>query len=158
MTEFPLPNGQFTLIDDDIYQQIKKYKWRISERGYVSRNEMKAGRKQKTIYLHKLVCPSTYKTDHRNGNKLDNQRNNLRACTQAQNIQGKSIQKNNRSGFKGVYAHSKNGTWIAQINPQGKAVYLGTFHKPLHAAMAYDIAARDLYGEFAKLNFQPLNN
>jgi hypothetical protein len=159
MKLLPLTNGQFTKVDDDIYEQAKHYTWRVSERGYVNRNEMKKGRVQKTIYLHKLVCPSPkgMKTDHHNGDKLDNQRSNLRVCTQRQNTQNKSRQSNAQSVYKGIYPHSENGTWIAQIKVKNKQVYLGSFPDEHTAGLAYDLWAKDLYGEFAKLNFQSLD-
>ena len=158
MKLLPLTNGQFAKVDDDIYEQIKNYTWRVSERGYVNRNEMRKGRVQRTVYLHKLVCPSPLgmKTDHINGDKYDCQKSNLRVCTQRQNIQNKSKQKNGKSIYKGVYPHPINKTWIAGMTVNNKSVYLGSFKEERHAAMCYDIWAKDLHGEFAKLNFPSL--
>lgn len=57
------------------------------------------------------------------------------------------------SRFKGVSRHSKNEKWIAQIQEDGRTKYLGSFDSEEDAAKAYDAAAREVFGVFARTNF-----
>lgn len=91
--------------------------------------------------------------DHRNRNKLDNRRGNLRQATPLQNAVNQSLRKDNASGFKGVTWNKQVGKWKAQIRDTGRRLFLGYFHDATDAARAYDAKARDLFGEFAFLNF-----
>jgi len=91
--------------------------------------------------------------DHINGDRRDNRRSNLRFVTKAQN-QMNRVAVSSASGFKGV-ARNKKG-WAASINKRVGGVkaryHLGTFKTPEEAASAYDRAAAELFGEFAKTN------
>jgi len=55
-------------------------------------------------YLHRLIMnpPANIQIDHKNLNKLDNRRCNLRICTHSQNGMNRGKQKNNTTGFKGI--------------------------------------------------------
>lgn len=57
------------------------------------------------------------------------------------------------SKFKGVSKHSQHGTWIAQMSDNGRTIYLGSFQRPLAAALRYDDVVYELRGAFARLNF-----
>ena len=105
--------------------------------------------------MHQIVlnCPAGLLPDHRNRNKLDNRRNNLRPATCLQNSANQSLRKDNRSGFKGVTWNKQQSRWKAQIRDAGKRLFLGYFHDAAEAARAYDQKARELFGEFAFLNF-----
>jgi hypothetical protein len=91
--------------------------------------------------------------DHRNRNKQDNRFVNLRKATGAQNLRNRGKQKNNTSGFKGVSWSAGRGAWLAMIHDGTKNKYLGYFATRENAAKAYDAAALEYHGEFAKLNF-----
>ena len=105
--------------------------------------------KGKTFYLHKLLN-SEYK-DHKNGNTLDNRRNNLRAATHSQNSYNQKLAKNNTSGYKGVFKDKNR--WRAAIMVNDSTVSLGSFKCKEQAALNYDMAAKKYFGKFAKLNF-----
>ena len=87
--------------------------------------------------------------DHRNSKRDDNRIENLRPATVAQNNQNVSITSRNKSGFKGVYWHSKSNSWYAKIRNQNKRVHVGIFDNPLDAHMAACRARDAIHGEFA---------
>ena len=98
------------------------------------------------------VAPGT-QVDHKNANGLDNRRANLRAATCGENNWNTRLRKDNKSGYKGVYWLKSHGKWRAQITFNGKQKYLGDFTVASEGAAAYDTAAREYFGEFARLNF-----
>lgn len=59
----------------------------------------------------------------------------------------------NTSGFRGVCFHKKANKYLAQIIVKGRYLYLGIYSNILDAAMAYDLAASEHFGEYARLNF-----
>jgi len=61
------------------------------------------------------------------------------------------MNRNNLSGYKGVTLHRK-GKWKAKIQFNKKGIYLGLYDTPEEAAIAYNKAAKEYFGEFAKLN------
>ena len=90
--------------------------------------------------------------DHRDGDGLNNQFNNLRVATQAQNQYNQGLAKNNKSGFKGVYWDKQYGKWRVLLRKSGETVLDRRFDNPLEAAKAYNKAAIEHFGEFARLN------
>lgn len=97
--------------------------------------------------IQRSLLPSEI-VDHRNGNPLDNRRENLRLTDKAGNCQNAKRRKDNGIGLKGV---SKNHTkWMARIQVRSKYVYLGNFATPELAHKAYCEAAKELHGEFAR--------
>jgi hypothetical protein len=88
--------------------------------------------------------------DHINGISNDNRIENLREATISQNQFNKGIGKANTSGFKGI---SKNhNRWMAQVTVNGKRKYVGNYGTKEDAAHAYDIAAKKIYGDYARTN------
>ena len=92
-------------------------------------------------------------TDHRDHDKLNNRKNNLRPCNKSQNA-ANIIKKNTNSSsiFKGVYWSKRRKTWHARIMKNYKGIYLGSFKKETDAALAYNEWAKRIFGEFASLN------
>lgn len=91
--------------------------------------------------------------DHRSGDGLDNQRSNLRPATPAQNAANQPLYRNNTSGYKGVTWREDLRRWRAKIKAGGRQIHLGYFDRADDAARAYDAAAFELFGEFARPNF-----
>jgi len=112
----------------------------------------------KKIYrLHRLAC--LYMTgvvpkyvDHKDRVRVNNAWNNLRSATCRDNSGNSGIPSHNTSGFRGVSRNSKSGKWHAQIKINGKQTYLGRFDTPGEAAVRYNEAAKEHFGEFATLN------
>jgi hypothetical protein len=102
--------------------------------------------------MHRLIngTPEGRDTDHKNCNRLDNRRDNLRVATRAQNHYNKSLGSDNTSGFKGVSWEKRRGKWIASINIDGHRKFLGSFISAEIAYSAYCEAARLGHGEFAR--------
>lgn len=88
--------------------------------------------------------------DHHNRVKTDNRIDNLRVCDRTLNNANHPKRKDNSSGYRGVSA--KGVKWLAQITVRGTWVYLGLHATKELAALAYNRAAVDHFGEFASLN------
>ena len=143
-------SNKIMLIDKSDYIRLKSEypnHWRYNN-GYacVSKNG-------KIYYIHRLInnTPSNLHTDHRDHNKLNNQKSNIRNATIHQNAVNHKKYKNNTSGYIGVSKHI--GKWQSHISHNQKLMHLGLYDTPEEAARARDKKAVELYGEFAKLNF-----
>lgn len=151
MAELPLNGkrgeGRVVLIDDADLPQVSQHRWHLGKDGYPRTS---VGGRSTT--LHRLLSRpgEDMLKDHISGDKLDNRRSNLRACTQQENSFNRRRHRNNSSGYKGVTRWK--GKWRAVIHLDGKQRFLGLFTHPLLAAVVYNGAARALYGEFAQLN------
>jgi hypothetical protein len=100
-------------------------------------------------YIHHGVWP-TDEVDHRNGIPLDNRISNLREASRWQQLGNTRLRSDSRSGVKGV-RQSRNGKrWLAHIKRNGKACRLGTFDTIEEASAAYALAAKNVFGEFAR--------
>lgn len=97
--------------------------------------------------------PDDMLVDHADRNTLNNCRTNLRICTRSQNQANRFFKKEtSASKYKGVTKGNGENKWRAKIMCRGKRVNIGTFHSEKQAALAYNEAAKALFGEFACLN------
>ena len=149
----PLTRGYAAMVDAADWPRVAPLKWSafVNRRnGRVYARSMTLGR---NVWMHRFILGvgDGADVDHRNGDGLDNQRENLRACTSQQNQMNRGPNRNNRSGFKGV--RQFKGRWSAQIRTDGKSRHLGYYDTAEEAAGAYDRAAAEHFGEFAWLNF-----
>jgi hypothetical protein len=111
----------------------------------------------KTILMHRAIMDLTGKdemVDHRDMNGLNNQRANLRICCRAGNSMNRCKPANNTSGYKGVSWQKQCDRWGASIRYKKKSIYLGHFFCIIKAAKEYDKKATELFGEFARTNFE----
>lgn len=150
--QIPLTQGKVAIVDDDMYEFLSQWKWRSAK----DKNTWYAVRSiaRKTIGMHRVITNASpgQLVDHWNGDGLYNVRQNLRVCTDGQNRANRRIQKNNKSGFKGVCWSKDKKKFHAYIT-SGNIIHLGYFNDPEAAARAYDAKARELHGEFARTNF-----
>lgn len=155
MKKIKLHNGLFSLIDDEDYELISKYKWRANPYG---KNKWRAVTtiKGKNILMHRLIMNFPKEIDHIDGDGLNNIKANLRSCTRSQNKM--NVGKFNgqySSSFKGVSkAKGRNG-WSAYTHLNGKSIFIGTYPTETMAAKAYNNFAINNHREFARLNELP---
>jgi hypothetical protein len=145
--------GKFALIDDEDWDLVKDYRWHFNK-GYAYTSKWDPiTKKNINIFLHRMIMNAQLGQliDHNNHNKLDNRRSNLSFCTHSQNSMNKLKQPDTSSQFKGVSWYKNKKKWLAQIFHY-KKTYLGYFDNEILAAKAYNMAAKKLFGEFAKLN------
>ncbi len=158
MIEIPLTQGKVALVDDcdAHFAAFKWYALRRRREWYAVRHPPKKDGVQPSVFLHrevlKLTDPSIM-TDHINRNPLDCRRSNLRIATVRQNNYNRGKYATNTSGFTGVTRISRSAKWQATIQVDGRRRYLGLFATPEAAALAYDAAARQYFGAFARPNF-----
>lgn len=88
--------------------------------------------------------------DHANLDRGDNRICNLRACTPSQNMHNMNAPSHNKSGIKGVCYDNTNRKWLASIQVDGKPKNLGRYPTSELAAAAYEAAAKNYFGEFAR--------
>lgn len=168
MKTIELTQGKVAIVDDSDFERVNQFKWTAQKIVHRSRNKYYAKRtiwhdwragKQEVVLLHRFIlnAPAGTQVDHRNGDSLDCQRRNLRLATSKQNNANRSILRKREIRFKGVNS-TPAGNFSAVISINGRARHLGTFASAEIAAAAYDKKAKELFGEFARLNFPELIN
>lgn len=145
--EIPLSQGKVAIVCACDYDWLMQWKWHLDGAGYAQ------CRTQGLMHRLIIQAPAAKQVDHINANRLDNRRSNLRLCTAQQNTQNKLKSRFSRSKYKGVQPAKYGSRWKAFIAINKVYTYLGTFDTELDAALAYDAAAREHFGEFARLNF-----
>jgi hypothetical protein len=146
--------GRVALVDDADYDLVIQHPWCVKESakahsGPYAQTSIYVPQKR-TVQMHKLIT-GWPRTDHINHDGLDNRRENLRPATPGQNCANSRKRAQASSIYKGV-SLSSGGKYLAAAC-KGKIMPLGSFDNELHAAMAYDIVAAKLFGEFAHPNF-----
>lgn len=152
--EVPLSRGLVTVIDVEDWPLVADLTWYAHEprpgQAYAAHRSSKP---RSIVRMHRLLMGVTdpaVLVDHRDGNRLNNRRANLRVATVGQNNANRSGPPS-ASGFRGVYR--KGDRWQAQLRVDGKMRSLGCFNDPAEAARAWDLAAAEVHGEYARLNF-----
>lgn len=155
MAEISLTRNKTTVIDDCDLPLVQKHSWFAQENssgGFYASADIKneSGIVVRT-YLHRFLTnpPTGFTTRHKDGNGLNNRRDNLEICAK-----GQSPRRDSDEGYRGVYYNPKGlKPWRAVITVDGKSRHLGVFSTAEEAALKRDEAAIKLWGHDALLNF-----
>jgi hypothetical protein len=154
MREIPLSQGKVAVIDDEDFALIRQFSWSAEKH----RNTFYAvtNFNRRHVYMHNLIMRDSGKeTAHEDGDGLNNRRSNLSKVTRQQNSFGIRKVKCGTSKYKGVSLAkdtAKVGIWCAYIHHNYKKIGLGRYTSEEDAALAYNEAAKKLFGKFAVLN------
>jgi len=150
---------QTIIIDDEDFEKVKGYTWVLNFRKnrnvfYAERTRTK-DKDKKNFRMHRLImdCPEGMTVDHINRNTLDNRKENLRICSNKENVRNSKKRKDGiTSKYKGVHYAKKRDVFVSQITVDKEHKFLGHFKNEEDAAIAYNNAAIKYFGEFANLN------
>jgi hypothetical protein len=160
----PLTRGLTAMVDDEDYESLRRHSWSASARAnkiyakrmvYVRTERGRAIQRGITMHRQILQALSGSEVDHKNGDTLDNRKENLRLCNRTMN-NGNRIKQSTKNGaalssrYKGVTR--RGNRWIAQLQFESRHYYLGIHNTEELAADAYNRKAKQLFGEYAKTN------
>ena len=151
--------GLSAIVDDMFYDWLIQFSWHPvrGQKTFYAATDIRRDGKWHSVSMHRLIMDADpgQQIDHIDGNGLDNRLCNLRFATKAQNAMNRSRRITSPSKYKGVHKDTK-GRWHATIGVGGKHIHLGSFGNQHSAALAYNAAAIQYHGEFARLNDVPL--
>lgn len=157
MKTIKLTKGVCAFVDDDDYQKLLPYNWYAvkSRKRFYAFCKIKVDGEWRTVCMHRVImdAPPELEVDHLDNNGLNNQKSNLRLATRMENSRNVSKRSNNTTGYKGVYLDKNMNKFRSRIVVNKKEVFLGYFDVAEDAARAYDAAARQYFGDFARTNF-----
>lgn len=178
-------SDKYTLVDDEDYERIVETKdmrgnpkkWYCHNNAGACSGYAMSGDRRDSIHRLVMGNPKGMQVDHINGDTLDNRKENLRVCTQSQNMQNKKLHSHSKTGYKGVheknyprrkkYVSKKTGkvtyhehipkkrfqAYIGSGIPNTPSIKLGYYATAEEAAEVRDKKALEIHGEFARLNF-----
>ena len=152
--------GRIAVVSDEDFQFLSAWQWRLAADGYV-RRDIYLGKKQgknwyRVVRMHRLVLErmgfdiATQLGDHKDGDPLNNQRDNLRPATILENSRNRKVQARNATGLKGVTFHRRDKRYQASIRTSNGRIHLGYFSSAEEAHAAYCRAAEMHHGSFAR--------
>ena len=154
--EIPITQGKVAVVNSEDYESLAAFKWYAmwsedAQTFYACRKTSRTLGKMRSILMHRQILGSLpgVEVDHRDGDGLNNRRNNIRLASSSQNRCNRKAPSTNTSGFKGVSFHKSAMKWRATICLAGKSKHIGAFDTPEAASAAYIEAAKRLHGEFA---------
>jgi len=164
-TKIELTQNKYCVVDPIDYD-LSNVKWCAIKQGktlvrYRAVRKGVVDSYYKTIIMHRVIMERVLgrpllhneQIDHVNHDTLDNRRSNLRLVSNAQNQMNRRKGPNCSSRYKGVTWDISKGMWMAQIMHNQKHSFLGRYSTEEEAAEAYDQKAKQLFGDFAHLNF-----
>jgi hypothetical protein len=156
MKEVKLTKGKVSLVDDDDFGRVSKFKWHANWNNYnwYAKRSFTGGR-QESLHHFIFGVGNGVMLDHINGESLDNRKSNLRICNKMQNA-GNSRKRIDgcSSKYKGVGWNKRTHRWIVRIRMGGERKYIGSFLNEDDAGRAYDAEASKYFGVFSRPNFR----
>jgi hypothetical protein len=159
-----LTRGKYAIVSQEDFEAVNRHKWYVvtkdNQTFYAVRMIYINGGKKQILMHREIMKPKAgFVVDHGDGDGLNNTRDNLSIVTAAENSYNKRKCLNARSSkYKGVSRRKRDNRWIAIITFKGISINLGFFDDEIKAAKAYDEAAKELYREYAFLNFTTENS
>lgn len=170
MKEIKLTQGKVALVDDDVFEEVNKFKWclirqatkgRYNQTYYAIRHYKDENQKKRLQRMHRYIWylktgeMTKLDIDHINTNGLDNRLENLRLVTRSQNGENRRINKqpNKSSKYKGVTWRKRDEKWNVRISINNTRIHVGDFKNEEEAEHAYDRAALKIFTSFCNLNF-----
>lgn len=143
-------------IDDEDIEIFNRHKWGVANKNgtpYIQ-STINIDNKRKTIQLAREImnASSSVLVDHIDGNTLNNKKYNLRFADKKTNAQNMKSNINTTSVHKGVSWDRFRNKWRSVIKVNGKQKMLGRFLIENDAAVAYNNAAIEFFGDYARLN------
>ncbi len=164
MKTIKLTQGYEALVDDEDLTWLSYWRWyahvkrRKTEVAYAVRKENGETVSMAVTIAQKYgFWEAGKEVDHVDGNRLNNQKTNLRSSTGQQN-QANQLPRAGTSQYKGVSWDASRQMWRADIRHNYKRLPLGRFSSEEDAARAYDTKAQELFGPHARLNLPPEKN
>lgn len=142
--------GEVVVLDLDMLDLVKSHKFRKRKDGYVALSIIVDG-KYKSKLLHSLIIKNEHCNkyiDHINRNKLDNRICNLRVVTPQESQLNTGIDRNNKTGYKGICWDKKRQKYSVSICFDGCVQFLGRFENIEDAIKVRKEREYELFGEF----------
>ena len=148
--ELPVSNGRVTLVDPDVAEKFRGIKLRTNGSEYVL-----FGKANNTKLLSRAIMnpEKGMIVDHLNGYTLDNRRENLRVCTQTQNILNRRVPVRSKSGFRHVQWSSEMKRWRLRFLCNKKNLNFGTYCSKYVGGIFADQVLVERVGPFVVKNY-----
>jgi hypothetical protein len=149
-TRSDVKRKRLVMVDDEDFNYLDALNWQVDNQNVVSTHTKINGER----LIHRIILkpPKGVEIDHIDGNRLNNQKSNLRFATSSQNKINRGARKDNKSGYKGVSWHKQRKCWTVRLTINGKYKHLGLYKDIKKAAQVYNQNALKHYGEYAWLN------
>jgi len=138
MKKIPLLRGSKivaeTAVDDEDYEVLSAFIWRLSSNGYATRSDSSSGC-EKRLLMHRVVLGTPEgQVDHADRDRLNNQKSNLRVVSNSLNQHNAGAKSTSKTGIRGVTFDEERNRWRARVMIEGKHIHLGRFSSCAEAA------------------------
>ena len=140
------------LVDDEVYDYFLDSDRRWTVMGVGRKQRVRMGQRTRPcLHLHtEIMCPKAFQVVvFKNGNRLDLRRENMMLVDRSY-VGHRREMPVGASGYRGVTKFQEG--WQAKTTKNNKEQILGYYLDITHAARAYNIAAKELFGDDAYQN------